>query len=141
MPVTEGTMAANRTAAQTRAEALAQAKRLSDEGRLDEALPHLIGAMMRQPAVAKIRLWQLDSMLFGVSRGAAIAAVHRARRLAGAIGLAGGGDGTRTLGWALESPQASVRMTAWLIEVSKREGLLQFRPPDGFPFGLLYAER
>lgn len=125
-------------AEQERAQALVHVSELCERGERTQVLRWLIPQMMRQPALRKIRLWQLDTIMFGSSHGRAVWAIKKARELAGDTSTVR--NGHATLGWALESKEATVRMTAWLWVLTRREKLADttFRPPEGMPYTQLF---
>lgn len=126
----DGRQAANRQ----RAAALNHVAQLCMDGRRDLVLRWLIPEMVHHPALAKIRLWQLDSMMFGSSQSRAVYSIRKARDLINDD--SGIRSGHATLGWALESQADTQRMTAWLWVLTKREKLADttLTPPDGFPY-------
>lgn len=125
-----GRQAANRQ----RAAALNHVAQLCMDGHRDHVLRWLIPEMVRHPALAKIRLWQLDSMMFGSSQSRAVYSIRKARDLINDD--SGIRSGHATLGWALDTQADTQRMTAWLWVLTKREKLTDttLTPPDGFPY-------
>lgn len=129
-----------RTAAAQRAAALNHIAHMCLEGHRDQVLRWLIPEMVRQPVLAKIRLWQLDSMMFGSSQSRAVYSIRKARELIDDD--SGIRSGCATLGWALESQQKTERMTAWLWVLTKREKLADttLTPPEGVPYLPLFND-
>ena len=111
----DGRQAANRQ----RAAALNHVAQLCMDGHRDHVLRWLIPEMVRHPALAKIRLWQLDSMMFGSSQSRAVYSIRKARDLINDD--SGIRSGHATLGWALDTQADTQRMTAWLWVLTKRE--------------------
>lgn len=121
-----------------RADALARVREYARTGRLDRVLPFLMANMAAHPSIRGIRLWQLDSMMFGRSRRSAQTTIRRMRELVGDDSTVK--DGYTTIGWALESQEKSVRMSTWLYLLLLREHMCVFDLPDGFPYGLLFDD-
>lgn len=112
---------------------------LADAGRLRDVLPTLMFGLSDHPAWGKLRLWRLDSAMFGTSRKRALRWVRKARRLAGDTSTMK--DGYATLAWAVESREATVRLTAWLWLLARREGLAApLTVPVGFPYATMYED-
>lgn len=126
------------TADHERAQALNHVADMCEAGQRDQVLGWLIPNMVKHPALQKIRLWQLDSIMFGSSHGRAVWTIKRARQLADDHSQVR--NGHATLGWALESQEASVRMVAWLWELARREHLTDttLKPPPGLPYTQLF---
>ena len=120
-----------------RALALHHVGELCEQGRRDEVFRWLIPEMMRNPELGKIRLWQLDAVMFGVSQERAFRTIRKAKTLANdkskmKIGWA-------NLQWALESQEDTIRMTSWLWCIMLREHLASYRFPDGYPYEWIFA--
>lgn len=128
--------ALQRQAEEHRARALHHVSELCEQGRRDEVLRWLIPEMMRDPALKKIRLWQLDVIMFGVGQERAFRTIRKAKTLAG--DKSNMKVGWANLGWALESRKDTIRMTSWLWTIMLREHLVDFRVPDGFPYEWIY---
>lgn len=126
------------SARRERSRALQQVQTLCETGRRHLVVPFLMANMQRVPALRKIRLWQLDSIMFNTSRRVANKTIRVMRETINDDSSVN--DGYVTLGWALESREKSVRMTAWLLQLSLRERLSVFRKPDDFPYGQLYRQ-
>lgn len=126
------------TARTERSRALRQVQVLCETGRRQLVIPFLMANMRRTPALGKIRLWQLDAIMFGTSRRVANRTIRATRETIGDDSNVT--DGYATLGWALESQEKTVRMTTWLLQLSLRERLSSFRKPDGFPYAQLYRQ-
>lgn len=121
-----------------RSRALQQVQTLCETGRRHLVIPFLMANMQRVPALRKIRLWQLDSIMFNTSRRVANKTIRTMRETINDDSSVN--DGYATLGWALESKEKTVRMTTWLLQLSLREKLSVFRKPDGFPYEQLYRQ-
>lgn len=116
---------------------LAQAARLADEHRLGEIMPMVMANYMNDPStVGRITLIQLDEVMFHTKYRTAKRWVRRVReRLHDGTRKT---DGRLDLAWALESREATVRMVTWLWMIGRREHLVSFGQPGGFPYSLLY---
>ena len=91
-----------------RARALQQVQTLCETGRRHLVIPFLMANMQRVPALRKIRLWQLDSIMFNTSRRIANKTIRVMRETINDDSSVN--DGYVTLGWALESKEKTVRM-------------------------------
>lgn len=116
--------------------ALAQVLRFVQLGQRDHVFPFLLANMARTPSLRKIRLWQLDALLFNTSRRRALKLVRKTREQIGDSSTIG--DGVCNLGWATESREATVRLSAWLYNLMLREKLCRMELPDDYPYGFLY---
>ncbi|MBT1162147.1 hypothetical protein [Bifidobacterium sp. SO1] len=119
-----------------RARALQQVNDLCETGRRSLVIPFLMANMQRKPELKKIRLWQLDAIIFHTSRDRALKLIRKTRETIHDQSPIK--DGYATLGWATESQEKTVRMTTWLYQLLEREKLAKFTVPDGFPYTLLY---
>ena len=97
----------------------------------------LVVNLQRNPALKKIRLWQLDAIMFDVSKYIAVKTIRRMRETIGDQSTVK--DGYADLGWALADKDATVRMTTWLYQLLEREKLAKFDLPEGFPLAMLYS--
>lgn len=86
-----------------RARALQQVQTLCETGRRHLVIPFLMANMQRVPALRKIRLWQLDSIMFNTSRRIANKTIRVMRETINDDSSVN--DGYVTLGWALESKE------------------------------------
>lgn len=125
-----------RRASEQRSLALHHVSELCDQGRRNEVLRWLIPQMVRNPALGKIRLWQLDAIMFNVGQERAFRTIRKAKEMAGdtsnmKVGFA-------NLAWALESQEDTVRMTSWLWAIMLREHTDEFRTPDGYPYQWIF---
>ena len=93
--------------------------------------------LQRNPALKKRRLWQLDAIMFDVSKYIAVKTIRRMRETIGDQSTVK--DGYADLGWALADKDATVRMTTWLYQLLEREKLTKFDLPEGFPLAMLYS--
>ena len=125
-------------ARRTRLSVLARISDLCERGQRVKAIPTLMANLMADPDVAGIHLWQLDSAMFGTSRYKAKKLIREVRERT--HDTSHDKDGTVTVGWALDSPEHSVRMVTWLWLVARREGMANITPPVGFPYSLLYDD-
>lgn len=132
------TQAALDTARRERAMALQKVRELCETGRRNLVIPFLLANMQRMPALERIRLWQLDSIMFNTTRRVANRTIRTMRETIHDDSSVN--DGYVTLGWALESKEKTVRMTTWLLQLSLREKLSTFGKPDGFPYSELYRQ-
>lgn len=91
------------------------------------------------PIAMGLRLWRIDNVMFSTPREKACYWIRKARVLAG--DRTPRADGFVTLGWALEGPEQTVRMSAWLWVLMKREDpkAAVIRVPDNLPFSQIYA--
>ncbi|MDH7889200.1 hypothetical protein [Bifidobacterium catenulatum] len=126
------------TARLERARALQQVQTLCETGRRHLVIPFLMANMQRVPSLRKIRLWQLDSIMFNTSRRVANKTIRIMRETINDDSSVN--DGYVTLGWALGSKEKTVRMTTWLLQLSLREKLSTFQKPEGFPYAPLYQQ-
>lgn len=120
-----------------RARALQQVSDFCERGQRVLVIPFLITNMQRKPELRKIRLWQLDAIVFHTSRDRALKAIRRMRETIGDRSSIK--DGYVTLGWATDSQEHTVRLVTWLYQLLERERIARFAVPDGFPYGLLYS--
>ena len=93
--------------------------------------------LQRNPGLKKIRLWQLDAIMFDVSKYIAVKTIRRMRETIGDQSTVK--DGYADLGWALADKDATIRMTTWLYQLLEREKLAKFDLPEGFPLAMLYS--
>ena len=119
-----------------RRQALSRIEHYCETGQRHLVIPFLMVNMQRTPALRRIRLWQLDSVMFHSPRSRAYRTIRQMRELIGDRSHVK--DGFTTVGWALENREASVRMSTWLYLLLLREKLTKFELPEGFPYGLLY---
>ena len=96
-------------------------------------VPFLMVNLQRNPALKKIRLWQLDAIMFDVSKYIAVKTIRRMRETIGDQSTVK--DGYADLGWALADKDATVR----LYQLLEREKLTKFDLPEGFPLAMLYS--
>lgn len=129
-------VAALERAQHMRAMALAKVHELCETGQRHKVMPFLLENMRRHPELGKIRLWQLDAVMFGTTRDRAIRWIRKTRELIGDTSTMP--DGYTSLAWALESRESSVRMAAWLYELLLREHLCKPERPEDFPYGALF---
>lgn len=128
-----------RVAKLERDDALRNVRDLCERGRRGEVIPYLMFGLRDHPSWRKIRLWQLDAVMFHVSQKRALTTIRRMRRTVGDTSTVR--DGYATLGWAVESREATVRMTTWLWLLLRREGLADsLKPGRGFPYADLYDD-
>ena len=111
--------------------ALQKIRTLCETGRRSLVVPFLMVNLQRNPALKKIRLWQLDAIMFDVSKYIAVKTIRRMRETIG--------DQSTVKGWALADKDATVRMTTWLYQLLEREKLAKFDLPEGFPLAMLYS--
>ena len=97
--------------------ALQKIRTLCETGRRSLVVPFLMVNLQRNPALKKIRLWQLDAIMFDVSKYIAVKTIRRMRETIGDQSTVK--DGYADLGWALADKDATVRMT--ISTVGKRE--------------------
>lgn len=128
--------ARNEQAKKERDMMLAHLYRLCQQDQREKVIPTVIANMRSHPAVGGIRLWQLDSVMFNVSRRSACRLIRRMRETISDQSHVK--DGFTTVRWALESPEATVRMTTWLWMLLLREKLATFEIPKGFPYAQLF---
>ena len=107
--------------------ALQKIRTLCETGRRSLVVPFLMVNLQRNPALKKIRLWQLDAIMFDVSKYIAVKTIRQMRETFG------------DQGWALADKDATVRMTTWLYQLLEREKLTKFDLPEGFPLAMLYS--
>lgn len=119
-----------------RGRALQQVSDLCETERRNLVIPFLMANMQRKPELKKIRLWQLDAIIFHTSRDRALKAIRKMRETINDKSTIK--DGYATLGWATESREHTVRLTTWLYQLLEREKIARFSVPDGFPYTLLY---
>lgn len=117
--------------------ALQKIRTLCETGRRSLVVPFLMVNLQRNPALKKIRLWQLDAIMFDVSKYIAVKTIRRMRETIGDQSTVK--DGYADLGWALADKDTTVRMTTWLYQLLEREKLAKFDLPEGFPLAMLYS--
>lgn len=109
---------------------------LCTTGQRSLVIPFLMVNMQHNPALKKIRLWQLDAIMFNQSKYIALKTIRHMRETIGDQSTVK--DGYADLGWALENKNATVRMTTWLYQLLEREKTTTFELPEGFPLTMLY---
>lgn len=119
-----------------RAIALEQVRKLAQTGQRNRIIPFLFASMRKHPALEKIRLWQLDAMMFNTGRDRALRTIRKTRDLIHDSSTMP--DGYCNLAWATETPDATIRLAAWLYELSVREERASFSIPDDIPYGWMY---
>ena len=110
--------------------ALQKIRTLCETGRRSLVVPFLMVNLQRNPALKKIRLWQLDAIMFDVSKYIAVKTIRRMRETIG---------DQSTVKDGLADKDATVRMTTWLYQLLEREKLTKFDLPEGFPLAMLYS--
>ena len=137
----ESALQQRRKAASEREQALTYISDMCQNGHRDQVMRWLIPEMRRTPSLKKIRLWQLDAMMFGTIQYRAVNTVRKMRELIGDQSHVK--DGHCSLGWALQNREATVRMTTWLWLLLDRERLIPegFKPPEGLPYKQLFEEQ
>ena len=78
--------------------ALQKIRTLCETGRRSLVVPFLMVNLQRNPALKKIRLWQLDAIMFDVSKYIAVKTIRRMRETIGDQSTVK--DGYADLGWA-----------------------------------------
>ena len=111
---------------------------MCERGERRNVMPVLMANLVAHPVVKTIRLWQLDSVMFGTERRRACRTIRKMRETI--HDQTPRSDALLTLGWAFEDRDATIRMTTWLWLLGRREHLVEYRLPDGFPYALLYED-
>lgn len=126
----------NRKAKEERDRAMAQVLRLVNTGQRHRVFPFLLANMEHTPSLRKIRLWQLDAIMFNTSRKRALKLIRKTRQMIGDSTTIS--DAVCNLGWATASQDATIRMSTWLYNLLLREKICRMQLPDDYPYGLLY---
>lgn len=107
-----------------------------EKGNMRTVFPQLLAAAQGDERLAKIRLWQLDVLMFGGTQERALRWIRKTREAIGDDSPVK--DGHATIGWAIASRKDSVRIVMWLYMLILREKLDVFQPPADMPYSQLF---